>query len=99
MTPSMLSRAGKNRVDWPQEPKALWDPDSGPRSTTVLHHIGSWAVTHPVSVVWDGVEVGVSSRSAMEKLALLSVSQNERYRKGRAGEKRDRKNERVREGW
>lgn len=77
MTPSALSRAGKNRVDRPWGPKALWDTNSGPGPRTALHHVGSQAVTHPLSVVWDGVEVGVNCRSAMEKLALLSVSENE----------------------
>lgn len=52
-------------------------PKSVSGSRTVLHNIGVWAVTHPLSVVWDGVEVGVNCRSAMEKLTLLSVSENE----------------------
>lgn len=72
MTPSALSR-----VDRPQGPKCPVGPKSGSGSRTVLHHIGSGAVTHPLSVVWDGVEAGVNCRSAMEKLALLSVSENE----------------------
>lgn len=42
-----------------------------------MHHIGSRTVTHPLSSIWDGVEVGVNCRSAMEKLVLLSVSENE----------------------
>lgn len=52
-------------------------PKSGSRSGTVQHHAGSRAVTHPLSVVWDGAEVGVNCRSAVKKLALLSVSENE----------------------
>lgn len=52
-------------------------PRSGSGSRTVLHHSGSGAVTHPLSAIWDGVEVGVNCGSAMEKLVLLSVSENE----------------------
>lgn len=64
----------------------MQDPKSGSGSMTVLHHNGSRTVTHPLSAIWDGVEEGVNHRSAMEKLVLLSVSENE----GLMDEKRER---------
>lgn len=35
-------------------------PESGSGSRTVVHHVGSGAVTHPLSAIWDGVEVRVN---------------------------------------
>ena len=51
----------------------------------------------PLSVVWDGVEVGVNWGSAMEKLLLLSVSENDEHERERE-KKRGRKGGREREG-
>lgn len=63
----------------PVERGARRDPDLAHRFRAALHHSGCGAVTHPLSVSWDGVEVRVNCGSAVERPVLLSVSENEGY--------------------
>lgn len=64
--------------------------DLAHRSWDAPQHSGRGAVTHPSSVDCDGAEVGVNWGSAMEKLVLLSVCENDEYeRQGGREERRE----------
>lgn len=71
-------------------PGAQRGRDLAHRSWAAPQHSGCGALTHPLSVVWDGVEVGVNWGLAMEKLVLLSVSENDEYEREREKQRWER---------
>lgn len=79
-------KAGKNGADRPRGPKkTLWDPNSGSGSRTILHHIGSWAVTHPsvCGLGWCGGRGWIAGQPWKSLLYCLSQRMKDRGKRGR----------------